>query len=46
MEERERCIEEGRPVLEERDRQGAAHPRAASRSAAAFPLGRGEFFFV
>ena len=36
----------GRPALEEREIPGAAHPRAASRSAAAFPLARGESSLV
>ena len=47
VEERGSRAGEGRPVLEERDRQGATHPLAASRSAgAAFPRARVESSFV
>ena len=46
MEERGRGAGEVKPVLEERDRQGASHLRAASRSAAALPFARGVSAFV
>jgi len=46
VEERGRRAGEGRSVLAERDRQGAAHPLAASRAASAFPRARGVSAFV
>ena len=46
MEERGHGAGEVKEVLEERDRQGATLPRAASRSAPALPFARGVSAFV